>query len=181
MATDIARVATETKTAIKHHAKNLDDWVQSFRQQHLAIDNKLDLWESQTSDHIDSLIDSKFETVSDTLKTHLEFSVEYTDKTTTTNTKLMMDRFDALSSQMDAHFATQIQNSQALTLSPPQALALTGPTASKRSHDTSTLTDTASIATPLPEKLQKKAARRSTRLAATQDYDPEDDPGEFQL
>ena len=61
IATDIARVATKTKTAIKHHAKNLDDWVQLFCQQHLAIDNKLDLWESQTSEHIDTLIDAKFE------------------------------------------------------------------------------------------------------------------------
>ena len=86
-------------------------------------------------------------------------------------TKHMMDRFedrfDALSSQMTALFASPHHTSQALTLTPPNTLALTGPTASKRSQDTSTLTDTASIAPPLPEKLQKKAARRSSRLAAT--------------
>ena len=30
MATNIARVATETKSALKQHTKQLDDWVQSF-------------------------------------------------------------------------------------------------------------------------------------------------------
>jgi len=181
MATDIARVATKTKSALKHHAKNLDDWVQSFRQQHLVIDNKLDLWESHISDHIDTLIDAKFEPFANRMKANMQFSVEYTDKTTNDTTKLMMDWFDALSSQMTALFATPHHTSQALTLTPPKTLALTSPTASKRSHDTSTLTDTVSIAPPLPEKLQKKAARQSSRLAAAPDYDPEDDPGEFQL
>lgn len=72
MATTIARVATETKSALKKHASTLDEWVQSFHNKHLELDNRLDLWELRhTPKHINTIMEDKLEPFVEGLKDNM--------------------------------------------------------------------------------------------------------------
>jgi len=148
MAANTAKVAVETQSALKKHASKLDDWAQAFRTKHLELDNKLDLFALRhTPEHIDTIVKDKLEPIAEGLKDHMRFSVEYTDKKTSDTNKILNERFDALSSQMFVILFNQRHTSPTLTMTLPQTLALTSPIASKRSHNTSTLTDMVSVAT----------------------------------
>eukprot|EP00532_Pseudo-nitzschia_australis_P005187 CAMPEP_0168192584 /NCGR_PEP_ID=MMETSP0139_2-20121125/18127_1 /TAXON_ID=44445 /ORGANISM="Pseudo-nitzschia australis, Strain 10249 10 AB" /LENGTH=164 /DNA_ID=CAMNT_0008115835 /DNA_START=97 /DNA_END=588 /DNA_ORIENTATION=- len=160
LAPSIAKVAVETKSTIRKYNRNLDEWVQNFCTKHLELGTKLELYATRnTPEHIEIIIEDKLGAIEESLRDHMQFGVENTDKKTNDTNTLLNQRFDALSSQMSVILSNQRNTPQTLAMTPPQTLALTSPTASRCSHDTSTLTDTVSVATPLPEKIQKKAAR----------------------